>query len=402
VGQDSYTEVTSQSWGSRLGGSLKGILGGLVLILVAIALLWWNEGRAVKRARALDEGAGQVVSVAADRVDPGYEGKLVHLTGRAVTDQTLTDPEFGVSAQGLKLRRVVQMYQWREHSRSETREKLGGGTETVTTYTYDQGWETRLINSSGFKKPQGHGNPARMPYQQWSTVASPITLGAYRLSSSLVAEIGGYQRMPLPAADTANGGLRIPAGAQRSGDELYFGSDPGTPSIGDTRIHFEMVSPQDVSIVSRQRGDSFVPYVASNGNRVELLEQGNQSAEQMFQAAQDRNTLLTWGLRALGVVLMFIGFRMLFGTLRVLAAVIPALGKLAGAAIGLVAGILAGTVSLVTVAIAWLVYRPVLGIGLLVAAGVLLFGLKRAKSGASQPVMQPAASAPPPPPPPPA
>ena len=29
------------------------------------------------------------------------------------------------------------MYQWRENSSRKTRKKLGGGEETVTTYTYD-------------------------------------------------------------------------------------------------------------------------------------------------------------------------------------------------------------------------------------------------------------------------
>lgn len=399
MAEDSYTQVTSQSWGSRLGGSLKGILVGLVLVAVAVGLLWWNEGRAVKRARALEEGAGQVVSIGADRVDPAFEGKLVHLSGQATTDETLTDPQFGLAVQGLKLRRVVQMYQWREHSQSETREKLGGGTETVTTYSYDRGWEEHPVDSSGFKKPGGHANPQSMPYQQWDAVAGRVTLGAYRLSPSLVAQIGGFHPVPLPQGDAASGGLRIPTGAQRSGDELYFGTNPGAPEVGDTRVRFEMVSPQEVSIVSTQRGDSFEPFVASNGNSVELLESGIQSAAQMFQAAQERNTLLTWGLRALGFFLMFAGFRMLFGTLRVLAAVIPALGRLMGGAIGLVAAILAGAISLVTVAIAWLVYRPLLGAGLLVAAGALLFGLKRAKSGAPQRTMRPAATPPPPPPP---
>lgn len=402
MSEDSFTEVTSRSWGDRLGGSLKGILVGLLLIVVAVGLLWWNEGRAVKRAKALEEGAGQVLSVAAERVDAANEGRLVHLSGRADTRETLTDPQFGIGVKGLKLRRVVQMYQWREHSRSETREKLGGGTETVTTYSYDKGWESGLVNAARFKKPAGHANPQRMPYQAWGQTAGVIDLGAFRLSSSLVSEIGGYRRLSPEESAAGGGSLRIPEGGRQNGDELYLGADPNDPQVGDLRIHFEAVHPQDVSIVAVQRGDSFVPYQASSGATVELLESGLVSADQMFQAAQDRNTMLTWGLRVLGYVLMFTGFRMLFGTLRVLAAVIPALGQLMGGAIGLVAGILAGVVSLITVAIAWVFYRPLLGVGLLLGAGALLFGLKRARPAAAQPAMQTASTPPPPPPPPPA
>lgn len=400
MSNDSYTQVTSRSWSSRLVGSLTGILVGVVLVVVAVGLLWWNEGRAVKRARALEEGASQVVSVAADSVDVANEGRLVHLSGRAETDETLADPQFGVALQALKLRRAVQMYQWREHSHSETHEKLGGGSETVTTYTYDLGWESRPVDSDQFKKPDGHANPPRMPYAQWSRVADTVSVGAFRLSRSLLEKLDDYRGVSLGEATSAGGDLRLPQGAQRTGDEIYVGESPGAPRVGDARIRFEAVYPQDVSLVAVQRGDSFVPYQASNGNRVELLESGILSAEQVFQAAQDRNTLLTWGLRLLGVVLMFAGFRLLLGTLRVLAAVVPALGRLMGVAIGLVSGILAGVISLITVAVAWLFYRPLLGIGLLVAAVVLLLGLKRARPRAAPPAIRPAAVSPPPPPPP--
>ena len=70
MAQDTFTEVTRQGWGSRLGGSLKGILVGFVLVGAGIVLLFFNEGRAVKRAKALDHGSAAVVSVAATSVDP--------------------------------------------------------------------------------------------------------------------------------------------------------------------------------------------------------------------------------------------------------------------------------------------------------------------------------------------
>lgn len=39
-----YTETTTQSWGSRLGDSLKGIIVGIILFIVSFPLLFWNEG----------------------------------------------------------------------------------------------------------------------------------------------------------------------------------------------------------------------------------------------------------------------------------------------------------------------------------------------------------------------
>ena len=64
---DEHVEVTRASWFSRITESIKAVLIGLVLFFAAFPLLWWNEGRAVQTARSLDEGAGKVRSVAADR-----------------------------------------------------------------------------------------------------------------------------------------------------------------------------------------------------------------------------------------------------------------------------------------------------------------------------------------------
>ncbi len=58
---DSYTEVTSKGWFSRIGESIKGIVFGVILIPGMVVLLWWNEGRAVTTALSLKEGASAVV-----------------------------------------------------------------------------------------------------------------------------------------------------------------------------------------------------------------------------------------------------------------------------------------------------------------------------------------------------
>ena len=63
MSNDSFSEFSSQSWLSRLGGAIKGVLIGIVLFLISFPLLWWNEGRAVKTAKGLQEAGGSVVSV---------------------------------------------------------------------------------------------------------------------------------------------------------------------------------------------------------------------------------------------------------------------------------------------------------------------------------------------------
>ncbi|MEP6565361.1 MAG: TMEM43 family protein, partial [Mesorhizobium sp.] len=156
---DSFREVTSVSWFGRIKRAVGGVVVGLLLVVLMVIGLFWNEGRAVQTARSLAEGSGAVVSVGADSVDAANDGKLVHVSGPVTASDGLADPDFGIAAQGLRLSRTAEMYQWKEESKSETTKKLGGGEETVTTYSYSKVWDDSQIDSSDFKKPDGHQNP---------------------------------------------------------------------------------------------------------------------------------------------------------------------------------------------------------------------------------------------------
>ena len=104
-----YQEVTKTSYGSRLGSSLKGILTGLVLFVAATCLLWWNEGRAVKTAKMLKSAESECVDVAdVSTVDAALNGKLIHAVAVAKTDEVLSDPAFGVSANAIRIVRDVE------------------------------------------------------------------------------------------------------------------------------------------------------------------------------------------------------------------------------------------------------------------------------------------------------
>ncbi|NOQ35491.1 MAG: hypothetical protein GQ569_06295, partial [Methylococcaceae bacterium] len=156
---DSFSEVTSENWFSRIGNSIKGILFGIILFIAAFPLLWWNEGNSVKTYRSLKEGQGAVISVSSATVDPANNGKLIHTQGLANTEEVLRDDVFGVSATAIKLVRNVSMYQWKEDVKTETKEKVGGTKETKKTYNYNKDWSSSEISSSNFKRSSGHSNP---------------------------------------------------------------------------------------------------------------------------------------------------------------------------------------------------------------------------------------------------
>ena len=45
------------------------------------------------------------------------------------------------------------MYQWKQTSESKTKEKIGGGKETTTTYDYKKDWSDRPISSAISRSP---------------------------------------------------------------------------------------------------------------------------------------------------------------------------------------------------------------------------------------------------------
>ena len=547
----SYTETTTQSWFSRIGDSLKGILVGFVLVGVAIALLFWNEGRTVKRYRALKQGASECVEIKSDAVDAANDGKLVYTTGTMKTDDVLADTDFpSVSVNALKLKRNVEMFQWKEESRSETVKKLGGGTETKTTYTYSTGWSSTPIDSSSFKESAGHTNPP-MPYEGTEYYAENVTLGDFQVEPEVARQKSNWKKFSVPAPEAApapaavpaeaapapaavpveaapapaavpveavpapaavpveavpapaavpvetvpapaavpveaapapaavpveaapapaavpveaapapaavpveavpstsmtstvpaptaqpaavqpvmvqpaaqpaavqpvmvqpaaqpaavqpvmvqpaaqpgttpvyvaqpgtaqvyavpaNGMVQqaVPAGPQVVNGIFYIGADPNHPQIGDVRISFEYVENGDVSVIAGQKDGKLIPFQI-NRNSIERVEVGTTTMEAMFENAQAENSMFGWILRAVGFFLMFIGFGMIFKPLSVLADVIPFLGSLVGGATNIVAGLLAGAISLITIAIAWLWFRPLIAIPLLLVAGALIF-----------------------------
>src|SRR5271169_2578927 len=93
---DVYTETTQRGFFSRLGGSFAGLLIGPILIVVAIGVLWWNEGRAVQAITGLNSAASAVVEVQPGPVSAANEGKLVHIVGPATAQAKIADSDIGV------------------------------------------------------------------------------------------------------------------------------------------------------------------------------------------------------------------------------------------------------------------------------------------------------------------
>ena len=364
-----YTETTRTSYGKRLGNSFGGILTGLVLIIGGTVLLWWNEGRAVKRDKLLKEAQSQVVEMPdISSVNPEFQGKLVHATGLPATTDTLSDSRFGVGTRGaVAFSRNVEYYQWVEHASSETKDKIGGAQETTTTYTYDLQWVSSPIDSKSFKDPEYQGrNKVLEQLESYTHYATDVTFGAYKLNDSQVRSISGTMPVQVPGA---------------GGNTVYIGKDSSRPEVGDVRVSFYQVQPSQVSIIASVAGDTFAPFVSKSGKQFDTLVMGNISQEQIFEGEHATNKMVLWLLRLVGFFLIFIGLKNVFQILVTLLKVLPFLANILGWGVGVVCFVVALVWTLVVCAIAWLAYRPIIGISLLaIAAAAIWFFASRGKS----------------------
>ncbi|MFZ2276998.1 MAG: TMEM43 family protein [Prosthecobacter sp.] len=400
---DSFTEVTSQNWFSRIGESIKGILFGIIVIPVTIVLLWWNEGRAVTTANSLKEGAAAVVHVAADKVDPANDKKLVHVTGDAKAPGPVVDADYGLSVPALRLVRTEEIYQWVENKKTEQKQKVGGCEETTTTYIYDKKWVDEPVKSSEFKKPEGHTNQGDLISGNANISAEKVTLGAFDVPEDFVKQMGSPIKRAVTDADLATLPADLKEGTKIQDGAFYIGPNPKEPKIGDVRVSFEIVKPGTFSILAAQLGDTFEPYQTKAGDAIDSIEEGTVSSEKMFKDVArantmetrlwsfrgslvllvtpqtGANTIETWLVRFFGFLFMAFGFMAIMKPLSVLGSVIPFIGNIIGMGTGLISFVLAGAISFLVIAIAWIFVRPLLGIAMLaLAIGAFIYTRKLA------------------------
>lgn len=375
-GVDQITEVTNTSWFARLGQAIVGVLIGLMFVVVSIGVLFWNEGRAIRTAQGLAEGAGIVRSVSADSVDRSNDGRLIHVAGMLSTAGPVSDPDFGLKVQGVRLERHVEVYQWKEETHSETRTRFGGGEESTTTYKYLRTWSDKPIDSDRFKEPRGHTNPV-MTYQSRDLLAAGTRLGAFAVPDSMLRGFGEAKRLAATEVQANALQIRVNKPVAVNDGVLYVGRDPSQPAIGDMRISFAEVPLQTASVVAAQAGSGFAPFPTHTGTTVELIAAGTVPPKVMFQHAQEENVTMTWVLRLTGMIFMLIGFNLVLRPLAVAGSVIPLLGDVIGAGTFLVALVCTTAIAPIVIAFGWLWYRPLVGVGVLVVGAAATWGLSK-------------------------
>uniref|UniRef100_A0AAY5F018 Transmembrane protein 43 n=1 Tax=Electrophorus electricus TaxID=8005 RepID=A0AAY5F018_ELEEL len=376
-GRDQHSRIHTRStpgFLERLSETTGGMLVGVALFFLSFYVLFTNEGRAIHTSSSLDEGLSQIVSLHPDTyVDSKNNNRLIHLSAPLRTSQPLYDPNYKVAVQAVKLKRSVEMYQWVEYQ--DTREyKEGDETKTETTYTYNTEWKSEVVNSRHFDKEIGHMNPSAMAVESVTVVAPEVWLGQFFLSKGLIDQINNFQTLSLGGLPFTDPFLTVYE------NYFYHTGNPRRPEVGDVRVRFsyaglsgEGYSPgpaQTVSVVAMQKGDNLVPFRTQSGGMLEILYLEELTAEEVFAREHQLNNMKTWALRLAGWLLMFLGISLTTRIVYTLVDWVPVLRDLVSVGLKLFALCLSCCLSLLTIAVGWLFYRPLLA-GLIGALALL-------------------------------
>ncbi|MEI7646568.1 MAG: TMEM43 family protein [Chloroflexales bacterium] len=363
---DSYTEVTSRGWlGNLLNSFVAALIGGL-LFIAAFPVIWIGEGR----TNLADVAATSVVA-RTERADVANEGKLIAVTG-ALEANPLGDSPYLQPGAYLRVERIAEMYAWVETTRTETRDRAGGGTTTETTYTYSKQWTSSPESGSGFHISTGHRNPA-MEFSSATLSATGGTLGAYGLDLKSL-DLPSAQDLPLrPAMIGMVDGIRL------TGNYLLMGrSSLDTPQVGDVRISYKVLSSgKALTVFGTQHGQRIDAYLTPKGDRLYRGLEGDRAAA--IHELQVEDTIMDWVIRIGSLLMMWVGLSMLLGPINAAFGLLPFMRQAGGCLIGLITLAVSLPIWGATVLVAIIAHNIwlMIGVALLVMGGAFFFLRRR-------------------------
>lgn len=334
---------------------------GIILLLAGSAGLFWNEWRSASRTATLLAGERSVVSLAVDAVPTVPPAGLVHLAGEARASETIVDGLFPVRSDGLRLDRTVEMYQWREH-----REGSGDDRE----YRYERVWAEGRIPSERFRAGGTRVNPAPPPFASERRYPTEVSIGAFGVAPALVGLLPASEPIVVSGASDVHVGSEL----YRAASAAFSNSRQSSPAIGDVRVRFQAVPAGPISVLGGIDGSVVDRWTAPNGKSIAMASPGSTTAEAMLAAAYRSNALATWGIRFAATFVVFIALALLVSRLERHFPRARALRTELQAGLVLPLGVtLAVAWALVVIAAAWVVFRPLMSLGLIAAGIILLF-----------------------------
>ena len=203
--------------------------------LASFVVLWLNEGNNVAQLKKADYMGKNAVEISAQNIDRANDNKLVQVSGKAETTETLTDKIITVP-NTFALSRKVEMYQWEENVKTEKNDNMGGSTTETKTYTYEKVWSDHEINSDNFKKTS-YSNP-KFTIKSEDVYAQTGKLGEFNLTTKQTEEMHGYTTFEnLPISGNTGDVYNVISGNGQVGDIDYVYGKCLATNTRTSKIH---------------------------------------------------------------------------------------------------------------------------------------------------------------------
>lgn len=264
---------------------------------------------------SLEEATADIVSLPWHQpFQKQFVGRVVHIAGPLNTGEPLTEPDYNIQVQAVKLRRRVAMYQWVE----ESVERIGSNPQPQDVmdhderqYFYSMEWRETLVDSSHFYLRSGHQNPPNFPFHGQTQVAEHVRIGEYELNERIKSSFNNYV---LITSDTRPDiqGVKLHSGFYYHTDDIH------DPKVGDMRLQFQLAGLESTSYsVVGQLNESGVvePFHSRVGHELLILRAGDVSIAEIMSQERFSLNVKSWVTRALGTAILFIALSRLLDVL---------------------------------------------------------------------------------------
>lgn len=325
----------------------KGIIFGLIIVIVSVILLFMNENKYINIYKSTQIERDNLTDIENDMVNDLYEDSLVCVSGKININETLTDSKFGVSVKSPKLVRIVEMYQYKQNGNK-----------------YSKVWSSELFDTSYSEE---YKNPISMPYSSTSYFASDVKVGVFRLSFEQLSNLDTNKYY-----DEFNQNIIKSLGYVINDKYITNSSDINNPKIGDIRISFKYNDYKDITVLALQKSDTFETYNSSNGENINVVINGIKTGNEVLDNISNNNKLLLWGIRVILSITIMIGFILIFNNFKKLNKKVILLGSVNNTLV--ISIILSISLCVLVISIPYLFYNLLTGC-ILILLSIIIFWL---------------------------
>ncbi len=373
------------SFGQKIIGSFIGAILGIVLFFGSFVVLYLNEGR---------ENLGRIsqssveISQAAHNLE---DGTLICING-SLSATTYAFDSYLNAGNYIIVRRSVEMYAYEETEHSRTQDNFGGSSTTTYTYSYAKKWVSSPQKSTSFKGDSTE-KPGDIPsgYDSWidampennTSNAEGLSIGRYALSGT--PSFSGDTSLALTSELVNISGV---SNSALSGNYILIGNQAGIssgePKLGDIRISYKTISADDTGmLLGAVSGEGISAFSTPKNNTLYRFFSEASSRDQMISILETEHKTLTWILRLIGWLMMFMGLVAMTGPVTKFLSVIPFFSRVSGFLFGVAAFFISLVLTTLTVLLSIILHNFWLAIAfvvLIVAVVVVIVIQKRKKA----------------------